>query len=231
MARPACPPFSRSYHRNEVHQQTRDPFACRQFRFVVPRPVSTRLSSTATTFIRLKIRKRFALSTGTSAATISTTAKLLSVSDFSDEAQPLDATRVRVESRMLSPTRLTDRAYDLELADSLIRDDAERLIESVRLTAGEEARAVADGDKWKVIITKQTRAEVEDTKAKLDDAGFEVLSTKEASPVNQPSAKTDASQTAKASTSPSKLKLTSRALSSSREVIAFARGAAPTLRS
>ncbi len=174
---------------------------------------------------------RIALSTGTSAATISTTAKLLSVSDFSDEAQPLDATRVRVESRMLSPTRLTDRAYDLELADSLIRDDAERLIESVRLTAGEEARAVADGDKWKVIITKQTRAEVEDTKAKLDDAGFEVLSTKEASPVNQPSAKTDASQTAKASTSPSKLKLTSRALSSSREVIAFARGAAPTLRS
>src|SRR5437588_9916536 len=81
---------------------------------------------------------RIALSTGMGGATISTTARLLSVSEFTDEAQPLDATRVRVESRMLTPSRqLADHAYDLEIARSLPREDADRLIESIRQTAGE----------------------------------------------------------------------------------------------
>jgi len=173
---------------------------------------------------------RIALSTGTGAATISTTARLLSVSEISDEAQPLEATRVRVESRMLTPSRqLTDRAYDLEIARALSREDADRLIESIRQNASEEARAVADADKWKVVITKPSKAEAEDATAKLDDAGFEVLSTKEVASGGASVAKADAR--AKPSAPPSKIKLTSRAASPSREVIAFARGASPMLRS
>ncbi len=173
---------------------------------------------------------RIALSTGTGAATISTAARLLSVSEFSDEAQPLEATRVRVESRMLTPSRqLTDRAYDLEIARGLSREDADHLIESVRGNASEEARAVVEADKWKVVITKQSKAEADDATTKLDDAGFEVLSTKEVA--SAPLPKADMLATAKPATQPSKIKLTTRAASPSREVIAFARGAAPMLRS
>src|SRR5215471_991039 len=42
---------------------------------------------------------RIALSTGTSAATISANARLVTVSEFNDASQPLETTRVRVESR------------------------------------------------------------------------------------------------------------------------------------
>ena len=177
---------------------------------------------------------RIALSTGMGGATISTTARLLSVSEFTDEAQPLDATRVRVESRMLTPSRqLADHAYDLEIARSLPREDADRLIESIRQTAGEEARAVVEDDlnKWKVVITKQSKAETEEATAKLDDAGFEVLSNKEAASANPSLAQSDMSSGAKPAASSSKIKLTSRAASPSREIIAFARGASPMLHS
>ena len=133
---------------------------------------------------------------------------------------------------MLTPSRqLTDRAYDLEIARALSREDADRLIESIRQNASEEAHAVADADKWKVVITKPSQAEAEDATAKLDDAGFEVLSTKEVASSRASVAKADALTTAKPSAPPSKIKLTSRAASPSREVIAFARGAAPMLRS
>lgn len=176
---------------------------------------------------------RIALSTGTGAATISTAAKLLSLSDFTTDAQPLEATRVRVESRMLTPSRQPiDRAFDLEIARSLPREDADRLIESVRQNVGEEARAVADTtDKLKVVITKQSKAEAEDASARLDDAGFEVLSMKEVQSSGVATAKPGDLASAKPVTSPSKIKLTSRTASPSREVIAFARGASPTLRS
>jgi stage II sporulation protein D len=171
---------------------------------------------------------RIALSTGTGAATISTTARLISVSELTDEAQPLDSTRVRIESRLLSPTRLADRAYELQIATALPREDADRLIEAIRQTAGEDAHATPDGDKWNVVIAKPSKAEAEDATARLDDAGFEVLSTKEVTPASQPMAKADLSAAAKPS---NKIKLTARATSPSREVIAFARGATPMLHS
>jgi stage II sporulation protein D len=171
---------------------------------------------------------RIALSTSTGAATISTTARLLNVSEFTNEAQPLEATRVRVESRMLTPSnQLPDRAYDVEIARSLPREDADRLIESVRQNAGEEARAVAGAaDKWNVVITKHSKAEAEEATAKLDDAGFEVLSTNEAS------SRSIANASAKnPSSAPSKIKLTSRPTAPARDLVAFARGASPMLHS
>src|SRR5437763_12314677 len=71
---------------------------------------------------------RIALSTGTGAATISTTARLLNVSETAAENQPLETTRVRVESRMLTPSQvLNDRSYEMILATSLAHDEADRL--------------------------------------------------------------------------------------------------------
>src|ERR1041385_8433061 len=77
--------------------------------------VVTTTSETGTTTLANEPVMRIALSTGTGAATISTTAQLLSVSEFSSESQPVEATRVRVESRMLTPARApNDGAYEIE---------------------------------------------------------------------------------------------------------------------
>ncbi len=177
---------------------------------------------------------RIALSTGTGAATISTTAKLVAGSDFPDANQPLDATRVRVESRMLSTSRPPiDHLYELTLANALPRDEADRLSESVKQSADEQPQVIAEStDKWKVVIQKETTAQVEETRAKLDDAGFEVLSVKDTQKqiANNTAAKNPAPAAATSSTT-NRLKYTSRAASPTRELVAFARGAAPSLRS
>jgi len=177
---------------------------------------------------------RIALSTGTRAATISTTAKLLSVSDFTAEAQPLETARVRVESRVLSSSRETqDSDYDVELARGIERDDAARLVDSVKELAGEEAKVVNEsGDKWKVVISKPSKPEAEETKAKLEEAGFEVLSVKDknqsaANNTNNSSLPSEMKSPATAS----RVRLTSKAASPAREVVAFARGTAPSFRS
>ena len=124
---------------------------------------------------------RIALSTSTGAATISTTAQLISVSEFSDQSQQLDSARVRVESRSLTVPRGTEeRAYEIELARGLSREDADRLAESIHELAGDTARFEPQPDnKWRVLISKQSKPEAEETKTNLEEAGFEVLSVKE----------------------------------------------------
>jgi stage II sporulation protein D len=172
---------------------------------------------------------RIALSTGTGAATISTTAKLVSVSELSSEVRPLEAARVRVESRTSSPV-INDRGYQLEVAESISREEADRLMASIHESTGEELRLVNDSvDKWKVFIAKQTRAQAEETAAKLEDAGFEVLAIRET--VSTPPAELRARTTTPGAANNGKIKLTARPTSPSRELVAFARGSTATLRS
>jgi stage II sporulation protein D len=175
---------------------------------------------------------RIALSTGTSAATISTTAKLLNVSDTPDTTQALETTRVRVESRMLTPTRVTnDRFFELTLANRLSREEADRLSESVRQNAEEQSQVVADSDKWKVILQKQSNAEIEETRAKLDDAGFDIVSIREVEKQTSDPVLAKNSAPASALNATNKIKYTARAASPSRELLAFSRGSAPSFRS
>jgi stage II sporulation protein D len=174
---------------------------------------------------------RIALSTGTGAATISTTAQLVAVSDLADANQTLAATRVRVESRMLTPSRpVSDHSYEMTLAAALSREEADRLSESVRQNADEQTQVVADStDKWRVVIQKETTAQVEETRAKLDDAGFEVLAVKDTQ--KQIAGNSNANSPTASPAAANKLKYTARAASPTRELIAFGRGAAPSLRS
>jgi stage II sporulation protein D len=180
---------------------------------------------------------RIALSTGVRAATISTTARLVNASEFSPQALPVETTRVRIESRMLSPSQAAnDHPFDLEVGRSLARDDADRLVEQIRQLTGIAARAAPDSsDKWKVVISSQSPLEADDLSAKLEDAGFEVLlpgatTRKGPAPIGDAAKETPTAKTAKAATA-TKLRLTSRAISPGREVIAFTRGVAPLLRS
>jgi stage II sporulation protein D len=175
---------------------------------------------------------RIALSTGSGAATISTTAKLLNVSDTPDTTQALETTRVRIESRMLTPARAaSDHYYELTLANRLSREDADRLSESVRQNTDEQPQVLAEADKWKVILQKPSTSEIEATRAKLDDAGFEVISIKEAQQQSTAPAVTKNSTSFPASSTTNKIKYTARAASPTRELVAFARGSAPSFRS
>ena len=176
---------------------------------------------------------RIALSTGASAVTISTTARLVAASDLPDANQPLETNRVRVESRTLSTSRPPiDHLYEMTLATSLPREEADRLNESVKQSVEEPAQVIADSaDRWKVVIQKETTAQVEEMRAKLDDAGFEVISVRDIQKQTATNAATKNLLPASAPAAASKLKYTARAASPSRELVAFARGAAPSLRS
>lgn len=175
---------------------------------------------------------RIALSTGTSAATISTTAQLLNVSEFTSDAQLLESPRVRIESRTLTPARSVDeRSYEVEIARSVSREEADRLTDAVRQATGDQTRVLADTvGKWKVVISKATKAEADDVAEKLDDAGFEVLSVREAATATVTNAVSKTPGTPGASAI-GRVRLTARPTAPSRELVAFARGATSMLHS
>jgi hypothetical protein len=134
---------------------------------------------------------------------------------------------------MLSTSRpANDHFYEMTLASSLPREEADRLSESVKQSTDEQAQLIAEStDKWRVVIQKETTAQVEETRAKLDDAGFEVVSVKD---TQKQSASNTAAKTPMPTSPPSaasKLKYTARAASPTRELVAFARGSAPSIRS
>src|SRR3989440_736454 len=183
---------------------------------------------------------RIALSTDTRAATISTTARLLNASELNSSAQPLDTTRLRIESRLLSPSHQSNtQNYQVEIARSLSREEAERLADSVHQLVNEDARAVADSaDKWRVVLVKQSGEDAEAVSAKLEDAGFEVI-TSFKTPMTSGNSSLAGIGTGSTSTSNrpanspavNKVKLTSRPSAPTRELVAFARGAAPLFHS
>src|SRR5207237_300761 len=62
---------------------------------------------------------RIALAIDARGATISTTARLLNASELNSSAQPLEVTRVRIESRLLSPSRVNYRTLELQIVRSV----------------------------------------------------------------------------------------------------------------
>lgn len=187
---------------------------------------------------------RIALSTNSRAATISTTGQLVNASEFS-EPQPLETSRVRVESRVLSPQTQDNQNIEITLARSLSRDDADRLVSSIRELTDEEPRVVSDsGATWQVVITKQSAEDADATVEKLDAAGFEATISNgnrngdtESSQTagDSPNAASRnrtttsaATNTASARPNPlNRVRLTSRATAPNREVVAFAGGSSP----
>ncbi len=205
-----------------------------------PRSVIKATSDAAGPSISHEPVLRIALSTDTRAATISTTAKLLNASELNSNQQLSDISRLRIESRFLSPLRQPiNQGYEVQIARSLSREDAERLIDSVHELVNENARAVADSaNKWRIVITKQSAEEAESVSAKLEDAGFEVIASfKTPMGGEDSSVKGDGNESTSASNRPpnpssvNKVKLTSRSSSPTRELVAFTRGAAPLIHS
>src|SRR5207237_4786334 len=87
---------------------------------------------------------------------------------------------------------------------------------------------------WRVVITKQSAEEAESLSAKLEETGFPVVTSFERSMANQSTPNTAAKNSPTpiiSNSNANKVRLTSRASSPSREVVAFARGVAPTFHS
>jgi len=181
---------------------------------------------------------RIALSTSTRTATISTTAKLVNASEMNATAVPLETARVRVESRILSPSAATkDPAFDLEVGRSLSREEADAIVTQIRQLTGIEARSVPEAsDKWKVAIRSQSPEDATDLTAKLEDAGFEVLlpgaapGAKGPVPVAKDGQEKPSTQPTKSAPA-NKLRLTSRAIAPGREVVGFPGGTGPLFHS
>ncbi len=179
---------------------------------------------------------RIALSTDVGAATISTAGHLLKASELDMTPQPLETTRLRVESRLLSPARqVSEQTYDIEIARSLSREEAERMVATVHELTGQRARAIAEADKWRVIVPKESLEDSETAKAKLEEAGFEVRAGKgDAGPAQTPATASQAHAMPAAAplkSAANTIRLTSRPSVPTRELIAFARGSAPLFRS
>jgi stage II sporulation protein D len=188
---------------------------------------------------------RIALSTDVRAATISTAASLLNTSDLLAEPQPLEVSRVRVESRMLSPVQPTTQNIEIVVAKSLTRDDADRMVDSVRELAAEQAKVVSEpSGTWRVVVVKQSVEDAEETISKLEAAGFDATTSSQ-TPTNDQNVQSTNGSSGQSGTPPprstanngaaqstnsvnlNRVRLTSRASAPNREVVAFAGGGAP----
>jgi stage II sporulation protein D len=188
---------------------------------------------------------RIALSTDARGATISTTAKLLNASDLIAQPQPLEVSRVRVESRMLSPSQPANENIEVVVAKSLTRDDADRLVDSVNGLAQEQAKVVSEpAGTWSVVVVKQSIEDAEETIGKLEAAGFDATTSLQTATSEQKAPGSNGSTgkeggqqnpavmnnvATKPSSSPNlnRVRLTSRASAPNREVVAFAANAVP----
>src|SRR5688572_1840182 len=184
---------------------------------------------------------RVGLATDMRSVTISTTGQLMNASALNAAPVPLEATRVRLESRSLSPQTSERELYRVELAGSFLRDEAERFSRQVKDVTDEDAEMVntIGTNLWRVIAGQRpSREEAEDLRTKLEEAGFAVApmtSVANASSRNTTNIPLMKSESARASAPRSApagtVRPVLRASSPTRELVAFARGVTPLLKS
>ncbi|MEO8434849.1 MAG: SpoIID/LytB domain-containing protein, partial [Pyrinomonadaceae bacterium] len=185
---------------------------------------------------------RVGLATDMRSVTISTTGQLMNASALNTAPVPLEATRVRIESRYLSPPAVSDRElYRVELAGSFIRDEAERFARQVKDVTDVEVEMVntIGTNLWRVVAGQRpSREEAEELRARLDEAGFAlapITSTTGAlsrNVTNAPLMKSESGRTSAGRSAPvGTVRPVLRTSSPTRELVAFARGVTPLLKS
>lgn len=170
---------------------------------------------------------RVALATNTRSGTISTNGTLVNASGESANLVALDASRVRVESRLLSPSAISLERVEIRIANVGEREAAEQKAVELRNLTGEEPqlRHDAETNLWEIVIDSTApREEAEELVERLINAGFDasILSAKRA--LSAVSAPVKESPT-------NKVRLTGRGSFPSREVVALASGPTPLLTS
>ncbi|MCU1266758.1 MAG: SpoIID/LytB domain protein [Acidobacteria bacterium] len=151
---------------------------------------------------------RIALATDLRAATVSTTAGLMSATDFAQTFVPLDVARVRVESRLLSPLPMVEENFGLRIAGLSSRAQADAQAQLIREATSEQSKAVLDVETqtWGLLVgPRRSREDAEIAQARLEDAGFAATVIDLAMPINGSIAQTSARQSGPERSSPNSL--------------------------
>ena len=168
---------------------------------------------------------RVALATNVRSGNISTTGKLMNATGESSSFQELSATRVRVESRWLSPPPVASLdQFFIRVDGSATKDEAEQKSRELEELIGDDAKIVKDdvSNTWSVIVpTRSSREEATQLVDKLSEAGFDASLLSTAKPTEQSSK----SETNKGPTSKSNLRLAARPSVPLRAVVGIAVGA------
>lgn len=122
---------------------------------------------------------RIGLATDLRSANISTSGRLVSVTDDGLQPTPLSASRVRLEPRSLtppaSPPTNAGTSFRVEIGGAATRVDAERAASEIRRAMSEDSEIALDvaTNTWRIRVGHQgSRADAEELRARLEEAGF-----------------------------------------------------------
>ncbi len=121
---------------------------------------------------------RVALATSVPSAVISTTGRLLNGRGGSPTMVALEAARVRIEPRRLSPRSFDSGqdGYQLALAGAATREEAEETGQEVKRLTGEGVQITFDSEtkSWGLLVGKGlSQPEAEEMRARLEDSGLD----------------------------------------------------------
>ena len=164
---------------------------------------------------------RVALTTDARSAVISTSGHLMNASGTGKTMQALDTSRVRVDPRLLSPLSKDndEDEYLVIVGGAPTREEIEESEKEIQKLTNEDAHTVFNTETrtWGLSIgSKRSRAEAEELQARLEAAGFDSI-------IDGPPATTPAvaqSSPASAGSNSGPIRLTSRPVLPSREVVA-----------
>jgi stage II sporulation protein D len=177
---------------------------------------------------------RIGLATDQRSVNISTTGRLVSVTDENATARtPLAASRVRLEPRLLAPPQSSvGTIFRVEIKGAATRVDAERAAREIQSATNEASGIAFDvaTNTWRIRIGKQgSRAEMEELQARIEEAGFANAAIVDVGSANATSASATSTGRASATTpqSPSSggsttVRPVSRASIPTREIAAYA---------
>jgi len=162
---------------------------------------------------------RIALATDARTGSISSNGKLMNSTATGTTFTALEATRVRVEPRLLSPLAASaNESYGVAIDSGLSRSEAEQKLRELKNATDEDARLIYDSQTttWGLAINKSaSREEAEALIERLSDAGFDASLVP---PKVSPQSETRASNEALTS---GNLRLISKPSLPTREVVAF----------
>jgi stage II sporulation protein D len=121
---------------------------------------------------------RVALATDIRSASISSNAHLMSATDLAQTFVPLDVTRVRVDSHLLSPLPQAkeEETFRLKIDGLPSRAAADDQAKEIRDSTSEESQPVFDAQTktWGLLVgPRRSREAAESTQARLEAAGFD----------------------------------------------------------
>ena len=125
---------------------------------------------------------RVALNTDARSAVVSSSSHLMNASGSGNTLVALDTSRVRIEPHLLGPLPLVnpDDIFTVNVSGAISRAEAEDTAKQIKKLADEDSQITFDTDTktWGLVVgSKQPRAEAEELRARLEEAGLDASIT------------------------------------------------------